>query len=382
MLRTKLLSLVYLFIPLMVIFFFSCEEEEEKIPPLVITMEATDVSSFGGADGTIEISHTGGKPPYYYFWNTGDTTKNLRDLKVGTYTIQVTYGHIGVASKTVEIKQPQPAPLNITFDITDVSSYSYKDGKAVAEVSGGTPPYSYYWEASGDTNQFIRRVKAGDYKLTVTDNSSPEPIVTSATATVNQPEFVCGEDSIMDIDGYKYATVNINGRCWFSENLRTIHRPDSPDSVLIPIDGRFCKGAFCTSSEGAHYTWTAAMNDAESVDSLEQVQGICPEGFHIPTKYEWDQLIQYLSVDGNGGEGMFPQPKLLSKESSSGFDALYTGNWGFGVYDNTEIAPFWTATQTEKDESKVWFIMVYDFPIVAINNAAKTFGFNVRCLQN
>ena len=46
-----------------------------------------NISSYGGNNGTIQLSATGGTPPYRYTWNNGDSVANRRDLTAGTYSL-------------------------------------------------------------------------------------------------------------------------------------------------------------------------------------------------------------------------------------------------------------------------------------------------------
>ena len=60
----------------------------------VLNLYATGVSSnvlcFGGVTGSIDVTPSGGEPPYEYLWSNGATTQDLSGLSSGTYTITVT----------------------------------------------------------------------------------------------------------------------------------------------------------------------------------------------------------------------------------------------------------------------------------------------------
>ena len=193
---------------------------------------------------------------------------------------------------------------------------------------------------------------------------------------VGQPEFVCGRDSITDVDGNKYPTVQIGGQCWTAENLRTLHLPEDP---AREIEGRFCLNLNCTNAFGAHYSWEAMMNGAGSVTAEDEVQGICPCEWHLPTKEEWEALNSYLSVDGNGGAGVNVPNKMRGADSPSGFDALYAGNWGYSVFEG-ENAVFWTAT--EQAGGRAFYRLINNFPLLGQGHLEKRSGLSVRCVRN
>lgn len=84
--------------------------------------EVTNVSCFGNADGAISINAlTGGLPPYYFLWSTGEETQNIFGLQVGTYEVTVS-GSAGC--QTIEtFTVDEPTPIEITnIIITDATS--------------------------------------------------------------------------------------------------------------------------------------------------------------------------------------------------------------------------------------------------------------------
>ena len=100
---------------------------------------------------------------------------------------------------------------------------------------------------------------------------------------------------ITDIEKNEYEVVVIGKQVWMQENLRTstyrngdtiLHAPKNADWSSLQ------KGAWCmiensdTQCEiyGKLYNWYA-VNDS---------RGIAPEGFHIPSDAEWDQLVKFL----------------------------------------------------------------------------------------
>ncbi|MBU1720601.1 MAG: hypothetical protein KKA07_16170, partial [Bacteroidetes bacterium] len=56
---------------------------------LTATYEVTQTSVINGNDGAIDVTVTGGTPPYSYTWNTGDTTQDLTNLHPGYYEVYI-----------------------------------------------------------------------------------------------------------------------------------------------------------------------------------------------------------------------------------------------------------------------------------------------------
>lgn len=99
-------------------------------------------------------------------------------------------------------------------------------------------------------------------------------------------------------DGKVYRTVNVNGKTWMAENLNFSDSTDYP----VLKQNMLCynyKEEYCDIM-GALYNRAAAMNDErcafqESCDlGSDPIQGICPDGWHIPSKFEVESLIEYV----------------------------------------------------------------------------------------
>src|SRR6185295_7736421 len=105
-----------------------------------------DVSCFGGGNGNITLTVTGGTAPYTYQWNTGATTQNLNNLSSGTYTATVTDAQGCVTQAAgIAINQPGAAVSATPSSTTNVSCYGGNNGNITLTVIGGTAPYTYQW---------------------------------------------------------------------------------------------------------------------------------------------------------------------------------------------------------------------------------------------
>ena len=121
-------------------------------------------------------------------------------------------------------------------------------------------------------------------------------LLCSFTVTAQQS---CG--TVTDYDGNSYKTVQIGSQCWMAENLRSTHYPDG---VSIPEPGGKSSSPYCYPPEGYSsrvpqygmlYNWPAVMYGQYSSDrNPSGVQGVCPNGWHLPSDAEWKQLFSYL----------------------------------------------------------------------------------------
>jgi len=125
----------------------------------------TNVSCFGGSDGTATVTPSGGTTPYSYVWSPiGGNGPIANNLPIGSYTVNVTDNSGCTASATVTITQPPQ--LSISGAQTDVLCNGQCTGSATVTPGGGTPPYSYAWTPSGGNGSSAGALCAGSYTAT------------------------------------------------------------------------------------------------------------------------------------------------------------------------------------------------------------------------
>lgn len=143
-----------------------------------------------------------------------------------------------------------------------------------------------------------------------------------------------GEDSFIDKrDGEKYKTVKIGEQVWMAENLRydvpgvcTVW-PNSVDTI-ITIDSCIAYGRL--------YDWATMMAGSSFTDAdSSMVQGICPEGWHIPSDSEWKELEMELGIspsDTNGAAWRGSDQGVQLKSTSDWSDnSLNSNSSGFNA---------------------------------------------------
>jgi hypothetical protein len=150
---------------------------------------STNVSCFGGSNGTATTTVSGGTSPYTYSWTTSpvQTTATATTLSAGSYIVTVTDTVGCIDTALVTITQPNVLSAAIPSH-TNVSCFGGNNGTATASVSGGTAPYTYSWNTSpAQTGTTATALAAGAYTVTVTDAKGCMAI---ATITISQPAKV------------------------------------------------------------------------------------------------------------------------------------------------------------------------------------------------
>ncbi|RMG95892.1 MAG: hypothetical protein D6706_11235, partial [Chloroflexi bacterium] len=155
--------------------------------PLTDTLVKTNVSCYGGSDGTAKISVAGGTAPYTYQWNTSAVTDSIYNLPAGLYTVTVTDSNGCTLMDSVVIEQPDSFVISITT--INVSCPGGSDGEAIASVNGDTTQFSFVWNTIPPQNTArARNLYAGTYQVMVTVDSTG--CTQSASTVISEPPAI------------------------------------------------------------------------------------------------------------------------------------------------------------------------------------------------
>ena len=132
-------------------------------PTLLVTENITvDNLCFGDAAGLIDVTNSGGTPPYSVQWSTGQTSEDLTDLFAGWYYYEVTDANNCKVKDSAEILEPSRLWHNSI--VTYTSCIDVNDGSIEVEVGGGVPPYDFVWD-HGAFGPDIYNLEPGDYQV-------------------------------------------------------------------------------------------------------------------------------------------------------------------------------------------------------------------------
>ena len=144
----------------------------------------TNVSCFGGHDGTVTVQMIGGIPPYSYSIDgvIFQPVPVFAGLTAGNYV--VTLRDSKGCTDFIQVSITQPGVLDVIIDsIQNVLCNGAGQGAIFISVSGGTSPFSFTWSNSA-TTQNISNLTAGTYNVNVIDSNGCRA---SAGATISQP---------------------------------------------------------------------------------------------------------------------------------------------------------------------------------------------------
>lgn len=164
----------------------------------------TPVSCFGGSNGAVNQTLTGGVSPFSYSWSSGQTTEDISALPIGTYTVTITDGNGCTTTAAYNITQPTllTASSSVTsnYNGQNVSCFNSTNGTLGSTPGGGTPGYTYSWSTIPTQNtQNATGVGAGTYTVTITDLNG---CTSTSSIIVTQPPLITAASNV---------TSNYNG---------------------------------------------------------------------------------------------------------------------------------------------------------------------------
>jgi gliding motility-associated-like protein len=233
-----------------------------------------NISCFEGDDGSIQITPTGGTPPYNFAWAASNggampagqgSTGTLTGLVQGDYQITVTDDNGCQYINTYTIDQPTQLTL-ASSSSSDVSCNAGNDGSITVEVNGGTPNYTFSingaiispTSVTGDLYTFFG-LSADDYTVTVTDTNNCTSDLSKIDVTITEPQAITHTISGFVLSCFGDTNGVINGTISGGTAPYTITNDISGTTVNVTTEG----GSFSFNGLAAgNYTFT--IRDANS----------------------------------------------------------------------------------------------------------------------
>lgn len=221
-------------------------------------------------------------------------------------------------------------------------------------------------------------------------------------------------------DAQTYKTVTIGTQTWMAENLNYADSVNTPslmnnswcyddDPKKCAVTGRFYSFAAAIDS-------VALANDKDNPQicgvetdcdrlsdenlALHPIQGICPEGWHLPSNAEWNILVAYAGGDSVAGIKLRSTGGWWGWSSiwrdfedigidDFGFSALPAGKRGYDTvvrdYYSTgagHFAYFWSASWHDVRTIGGGDYYIYFERIFPESFSREGTGFSIRCIKN
>ena len=207
-------------------------------------------------------------------------------------------------------------------------------------------------------------------------------------------------------DGKVYRTVKIGDQVWMAENLN--FDPGQGGSGEDKYDWSWCYDNEPKNCDvaGRYYTWAAAIdsvklaNDVDnpqdcgygkecgvaSTRSATLVQGVCPTGWHLPSRAEWNSLFTAVGDESTAGKVLKSQTGWYNRGNGTdafGFSALPAGgrNGDEDYYNEGDYAYFWSSTELNSSYAYRMYLD-YGSDGATLSYNYKNYAFSIRCVKN
>lgn len=205
--------------------------------------------------------------------------------------------------------------------------------------------------------------------------------------------FIDGRDQNV----YKYVTIGV--QTWMAENLRYLPSVAGPEisSETTPLYYVYdyngdnvieAKTHLNYNTYGVLYNWQAAIEGTLSSEANKRTQGVCPQGWHLPSLKEWEDLSEYLGGEEFAG-GKLKQTGVeywkepnVNATNETRFNALPSGYRDGGVFYGLSIlCSFWCSPGDPTDGAQFKNLNNSDGRIIS-GSSNSIYGYSVRCIRD
>jgi len=324
--------------------------------------------------------------------------------------------------KTEKEYEPPKVYTNQPLEITNTTALlrgTFSEG-----LSRNVKAVGFEWKKTTDSTFKKTTVKANGFNFSYTATGLEENTEYNVKSFVidSYNKVFFGKEmnfftkgSVTDIDGNIYLTMSYGKKVWMTENLRVTRfadgtpiearssgKSDDSDGPVYYHD-KWHTSFLSKPNFGLFYNWAAARNayDCYSIFTIDPnlphaKQGICPDGWRLPSVQDWDSLIVIYGGKEEAADWMktanWPDPPY-STYNYSQFSIEPAGNYYWCVVDNIErdftgtyeSAFFWTSNQLSEHGlsfSAVGLQIVYGFSKIESIPMRKTAGYSIRCVKD
>lgn len=267
--------------------------------------------------------------------------------------------------------------------------------------TGTGPVYSYNTPSNNDN---IQCFMTSSIPGCLSSNPTPSNIVNLIVYTTGTP---CSGVATVQHLGITYNTVQIGSQCWLRENINAgtlVNSSQTQTNNGIMEKWCYDNDPLNCNVYGALYQWAEMVQYYNGVTNTTHwnpvptvpVQGVCPPGWHLPTKAESDALITFLggqSVAGGKikeagiahwrGPSSIANPVNVGATNSSGFTSLPGGHSYLGNFENIhQYGNMWTITKGQFATDIWYFGAAYNYTSTTSGQGYKVTGYYARCLKN
>jgi hypothetical protein len=275
---------------------------------LNLVLTATNATCSNSFDGSIFAQVSGGTPSpgYAFAWSNGSSAPDkLNGLGGGHYS--VTIADVNNCTISGGITVLAPSPLTITLSTQDVSCAGQNTGSVSALASGGTAPYSYFWEDLNISSPQLIGLAAGAYTVEVTDANG---CTNSATAfifmppplelVINPGNLICDYDANGSAQGSASGGVPPYAYFWSTGQTASIIGGLSPGvyGLTITDDNGCTLGGSTVLTALSNLEIALSAQDESCFGAQDGAVNASSTGGAAPVTYAWSNGQSGASISG------------------------------------------------------------------------------------
>ena len=272
---------------------------------MLVSLSVSNPFCTGGTNGSATANVTGGTAPYTFTWNTipTQTTATATSLAPGTYSVTISDANGCTSTASATIAMPSTSLNASIVSASPVLCYGSNNGSATAAVSGGTAPYSYFWNSSPfQVGASASGLSAGNYVVTVTDNNgcsdTAHVTITQPSAPLNTQTGAITHVTCHDGQNGNASTIVTGGIAPYSFNWGT-NPSQTTSSAMSLAAGTYVVTVTdangCTTSQSVTITQPTKVNatiiSTTNVSCFSGSNGIvtvAASGGIFPYTYQWN----------------------------------------------------------------------------------------------
>ena len=407
--------------------FFSCETSEEKsnTAPTCSITSPTSGSEIEQGDTikiSVEAEDEDGNIKEVLFYVDDSIVDSVRNIPYSydLRTSSISGDRLTIKARAFNEKQASAKdsillriiPIPIANFEADKTTFFKGESIQFTDLSKNDPT-SWFWDfGDGNTstsqNPTHTYSSAGTYTVKLTVSNAYGSDTTIKTDYIRESgQTPCDWNNSRTFtdtrDGKTYKQTQIGDQCWMAENLNY-------DQNSYGKDWCYKVRANNCNTYGRLYNWAAVLQgESPSGDNPSGVQGVCPDGWHVPSDREWKEMEMQLGMSQSeaekftnsrgtnegskiAGNAILWKSGSLTSDSefgSSGFTALpssksdYGSDNSFSYFYNTigEKAYWWTSIYNSQATARARYLK-YNSSNLLRTSFDKRYGLSIRCVKD
>ncbi len=334
----------FLFQSLFILILFPALTNAQQLSLIPSNYNGFNISCFGQKDGNIDLTITGGTPPYTIRWSNDALSEDLTDLPAGYYRVEVDDADSTTIGVETEITLIEPKMLILTTEIHqfvngyNISLYGACNGSVVNTVTDGVPPYAYMW-SDGSTQKDRISLCAGNFDFYAEDLNGC--IVKSELISLLEPErgdWQMGGNSGINPSSNFIGTTDNADLVLKTQSIERMRISGTGQINLSSLSGtgnRYLQATSAGNIQAAPgIPWETHGNDNVN-DQIDYIGTINSADFIIRTS---DVPRVFVKSSGLVGIGVQNPIRELEVEGITRIGEITTGKFIDAGYDGNNVA--------------------------------------------